>query len=196
MPRIMAVIACSLIGCATAASREPPAAARVLVPAPKKAVDATPSIGLPNERAPLPGVLTGGAPTAAQLALAREAGYKTVISLVAEDEMGDEAREVRAAGLRFWSIPIAGPSDLTQSNVLQLSAAMNELGARPLIVHCASGNRVGALLALKAYMVDNASKDAALALGERAGLDSLRPAVEEQLSKGDIRSEGVATGDR
>jgi len=104
-----------------------------------------------------------------------------VISLLSDAEAGDEATQVHAAGLRFWSIPIEGPSDLNEANALRLSAAMNERGAQPLIVHCASGNRVGALLALKAYYVDHASKEAALELGERAGLRGLKRAVEAQL---------------
>jgi protein tyrosine phosphatase (PTP) superfamily phosphohydrolase (DUF442 family) len=171
-----------LVACATVAKSGPPAgtqesAARVG----NVAAEATPSIGLPDERAPLPRVLTGGAPDAAQLARARAAGYKTVISLLSEAEIGDEATKVRAAGLRFWSIPIEGPGSLTEANAQRLSAAMNERGAQPLIVHCASGNRVGALLALKAYYVDHASKEAALELGERAGLRGLKPVVEAQL---------------
>jgi protein tyrosine phosphatase (PTP) superfamily phosphohydrolase (DUF442 family) len=171
-----------LVACATAVTPEPPADARESAARVSNvATEATPSIGLPNEHAPLPGVLTGGPPDAAQLERARAAGYKTVISLLSAAEVGDEATQVRAVGLRFWSIPIEGPSDLTEANAQRLSAAMNERGAQPLIVHCASGNRVGALLALKAYYVDHASKEAALELGERAGLRGLKPAVEAQL---------------
>ena len=55
---------------------------------------------------------------------------------------------------------------------------MASAGAEPLILHCASGNRAGALLALKAFFVDHAAPDAAIQLGESAGLASLRPAVE------------------
>lgn len=190
MHKTMNLLACFLGACAAAATSEPPAAAPTTVApapapahaqAPSTAAEATPLIGLPNERATLPGVLTGGIPSAEQLARAHAAGYKTVISLLSPEEASDEATEVRAAGLRFWSIPIAGASDLTEANALQLSAAMNELGAQPLIVHCASGNRVGALLALKAYYVDHASKEGAIELGQRAGLTSLLPAVQEQL---------------
>lgn len=182
MHKTIAIFACSLIACAAATAPAPPAADQTAaVPAAEAAVTTTPSIGLPNESAPLPGVLTGGVPGAAQLERAHAAGYKTVISLLPEQEAGDEASLARAAGLRFWSIPIAGASDLTEANALQLSAAMNERGAQPLIIHCASGNRVGALLALKAYFVDHASKEEAIALGERAGLKSLKGAVEAQL---------------
>lgn len=182
MHKTIAMFACSLIACATTAAPAPPAAVQnTAAPTAAPTVTATPSIGLPNESAPLPGVLTGGVPSAAQLERAHAAGYKTVISLLPEQEAGDEANVARAAGLRFWSIPIAGASDLTEANALQLSAAMNELGAQPLIIHCASGNRVGGLLALKAYFVDHASKEEALELGERAGLKSLKPAVEAQM---------------
>ena len=182
MHKLTAVLVCSLISCASSPATEQRTVVRESgAPTASVAPEATPSVGLPNEQTPLPGVLTGGLPSSAQLELARAAGYKTVISLLPEQEAGDEAQQARAAGLRFWSIPIAGPSDLTEANAMQLSAAMNERGARPLIIHCASGNRVGALLALKAYYIDHESKEAAIELGERAGLKSLKPVVEDKL---------------
>ena len=49
-----------------------------------------------------------------------------------------------------------------------------------MLLHCASGNRVGALLALAAAE-DGASDDAALELGRRAGLGSQVPTVEQVL---------------
>ena len=52
-----------------------------------------------------------------------------------------------------------------------------------VLLHCASGNRVGALLALAAVQVDGASPEAALTLGRAAGLKSLEPVVMERLAK-------------
>ncbi len=42
-----------------------------------------------------------------------------------------------------------------------------------MFVHCASGNRAGALMALRAYFVQNMSPAAAIDEGKRAGLTSL-----------------------
>jgi protein tyrosine phosphatase (PTP) superfamily phosphohydrolase (DUF442 family) len=131
---------------------------------------------LPNQKQPLPGLLTGGAPSEAQLRAAQAAGYKTVVSLL--PEVQPEAAQAQALGLRFVSIPVAGAPDLTERNARALGDAMAEAGSTPLILHCASGNRAGALLALKAFFVDHAAPEAAIQLGESAGLTSLRPAVE------------------
>jgi hypothetical protein len=49
------------------------------------------------------------------------------------------------------------------------------------MVHCASGNRVGALLALRANRLEGASPEDALELGLDAGLTRLEPAVREAL---------------
>ncbi len=52
----------------------------------------------------------------------------------------------------------------------------------PVLLHCRTGNRVGALLALRASM-QGASDEEALEIGRKAGLGSLETAVVEQLDK-------------
>ena len=188
MPKSLVVLACSLAACATAAAPEPASVASAGAPVAGSASGTTSApLGIPNERAPLPSVLTGGMPSAEQLERAQAAGYKTVISLLPDEEAGDEATQARAAGLRYRSIPISGPADLTETNARRLHEAMNEPGAKPLLIHCASGNRAGALLALKAYYVDQQSKQQAIELGEHAGLTSLKSTVEAQLQQADGR---------
>jgi protein tyrosine phosphatase (PTP) superfamily phosphohydrolase (DUF442 family) len=146
---------------------------------------AAPLIPIPHAAQPLPQLLTGGQPSADDLRAARQAGYRTVISLL--DEVGDEPMRAEALGLRFVSIPIRGPADLTEENARTLAAAMSAPNAAPWIVHCASGNRSGALLALKAFFVDGLDRDAALAFGASAGMTTLRSAVEQRLSQGASR---------
>ncbi|MBW3551025.1 MAG: hypothetical protein KY442_09485 [Proteobacteria bacterium] len=53
----------------------------------------------------------------------------------------DEAAAVGAAGLAYVNLPLRGPSDLTRETVLMFDALMCE-AQRPMLVHCASGNRV------------------------------------------------------
>jgi len=138
---------------------------------------------LPNGREPLPSVVTGGAPSQEQLQAAHAAGFKTVISLLPETD--PEAEQVRALGMSFVSIPVAGPQDLTEDNARKLGEAMDRAGAKPLLLHCASGNRAGGLLALKAFFVDHMAPQDAIALGESAGLASLGPAVEQAMQQGE-----------
>lgn len=139
-------------------------------------------VPIPNARRALPDVITGGKPSADNLREAKAAGFHTVISLLPETETQDEAAQARELGFAFVSIPVAGPSDLTEANARHLAEAMDAPGARPLILHCASGNRAGALLALSSYYVDHATPEAALELGERAGLKGLRDKVAAMLS--------------
>ena len=57
----------------------------------------------------------------------------------------------------------------------------DEPGALPAIVHCASGNRVGALFAIQALYLDGRSAAEALEIGKRAGLTHVGPAIRELL---------------
>jgi protein tyrosine phosphatase (PTP) superfamily phosphohydrolase (DUF442 family) len=140
-----------------------------------------PAIEVTNARQPIAGVTTGGKPSEAQLRQAKELGYRTVISLLPEAEMQGEAEEVRALGMRFVSIPIANAGALTEENAQRLAAAMDAPASKPLLLHCASGNRAGALLALKVFYMDAATRADALELGTRAGMTSLRPDVEAKM---------------
>ena len=174
---------CTLLIAASSAcasqSAPPPASAATQL-APDEPRTLTPPL-LPQVHEPLPGVTTGGKPSAQQLAAAKQSGIRTVISLLPEAETRDEAAQAEQLGLRFVTIAVPDASALTRENAERLAQEMDAPEAKPLLLHCASGNRVGALLALRAYYVDHASSEAALALGVSAGLTSLRPVVEAQL---------------
>ena len=49
----------------------------------------------------------------------------------------------------------------------------------PVLVHCASGSRVGALFALRAYFVEGLSSESSLKRGQKAGLTRLEPLVRQ-----------------
>src|SRR5690606_38327465 len=53
----------------------------------------------------------------------------------------------------------------------------------PALVHCASGNRVGALAALRAAWLQGADEEAAIAEGRRWGLRSLETEVRSSLAR-------------
>ena len=135
-----------------------------------------------NGKMPLPGVLTGGQPTDEQFAALRDAGYATVINLRQPDERGSrgEAEKVGELGMTYVSIPVDGKAGLNEENAAALAEAL-EAAEYPVLLHCGSGNRVGALLAVKAFQLDGASAEEALELGLAGGVTRLEPVVRELL---------------
>jgi uncharacterized protein (TIGR01244 family) len=131
---------------------------------------------------PKPGLHTGGQPTAEDLAAFSRQGVRTVIDLRTdkEDRGFDEAVEVKRQGMRYVRLPIGGAGDLTAENATLLKQALDKSGD-DVLLHCASGNRVGALLALMKAQHEDATPAEALEFGKRAGLKSLEPAVVEKL---------------
>lgn len=144
---------------------------------------------LPNAIRTDGGLLLGGQPTLEQLEQARSLGYTTVVNLRPAAEGGPSAREVEALGFAFHRLPIAGAQDLTEENARALAAIL-EAADGPTIVHCASGNRVGALLALEAYYVDGLDGDAAVQLGLDTGMTRLEPAVRDIVTASARRASG------
>jgi uncharacterized protein (TIGR01244 family) len=137
-----------------------------------------PTLGLKNAIV-YKNALLGGQPTNEQLQAAKDAGFTTIITLRPETEPGfaEEKAQVESLGMQWVSIPMAGKAGLTIENAEALAEAMK--GER-VLAHCGSGNRVGALIAIKAKL-DGQSAEEALATGKAAGLTKLEAAVKEML---------------
>jgi protein tyrosine phosphatase (PTP) superfamily phosphohydrolase (DUF442 family) len=132
-----------------------------------------------NERAPLPGVLTGGSNRAPEEfdALAA-AGYITYVDLRSDSELAPDVRErAESAGLAYLRIPVSGEAELDLVSVRALDAVLDDDARYPVVVACGSGNRSGALLALRDHWLDSEPAEESLALGLNAGLTRLEPAV-------------------
>jgi protein tyrosine phosphatase (PTP) superfamily phosphohydrolase (DUF442 family) len=102
------------------------------------------------------------------------------------DERGTkgEPEKIAELGMRYVSIPVDGKAGLNEENAAALAAALDEAD-RPVLVHCGSGNRVGALLAVKAFWLDGASAEEALEIGLAGGVTRLEPMVRELLGLAD-----------
>lgn len=150
-----------------------------------------PSDLLENACLPEPDLLTGGQPSRECLEAARAAGFHTVVNLrpVGEFDEFDESRLVCDLGLEYVCIPIAGANDLSDEAVAVLDAVLADAQRRPALIHCASGNRVGALLAVHACRKRGLNVDEALACGDAAGLTKLRDAVRGKLAAANWSSE-------
>lgn len=142
-----------------------------------------PSDLLEHAHQPEPDLLTGGQPSRECLEAARDAGYRTVVNLRPAGEFDgfDERSVVRELGLDYVHIPVAGADDLNAEAVASLDAVLADAQHRPALIHCGSGNRAGALIAMHAHRKRRFRIDDALARGEAAGLTTLRDAVSEKL---------------
>ncbi|MGE3172548.1 MAG: hypothetical protein AB7O97_07955 [Planctomycetota bacterium] len=130
--------------------------------------------------APLPHTFCSGQMTPEQFDALGKLGIARVISLRGKGESGTgwEEQRARQLGIEFVRIEVGGADDLTDANVERLGAALAP--QRPTLVACGSSNRVGALLALKAWR-DGSTPEQALALGKQCGMTRLEPAVRARL---------------
>ena len=124
-----------------------------------------------------------GQPDQEILELARDAGFVAVIDMRTENEDRglDEAASVDALGMSYLSLPVAGADGTTFENARKLDQMLSDLDG-PVLLHCASGNRVGALLALRAS-INGATDEEALAVGKSGGLTRLEGKVKELLAE-------------
>jgi len=140
---------------------------------------------LPNRHDALNGITTAGQPSEAALSAVAAAGYKAVIDLRAPQEdrgLADEKKTVEMLGMSYVNLPVAGADGVSYANADALDKLLADL-PKPVLVHCTSSNRVGALLALRAKAQGEDSK-AALDLGLASGLAGLKPVVEQKLDAG------------
>lgn len=162
----------------------------LLIGSPLMAQEPTPAVPPPAtatllsyEHHPSPGLLTGGAPESVEgfKALAG-AGYRTYIDLRSDAEVTPEIQAAaEAAGLRYQRIPITSEKDFHLGTAQELDTLLDDKANYPVAVACARGNRVGALLAVKAFWLDGVPAEEALAFGQRAGLTRLEPTVRSLL---------------
>lgn len=138
---------------------------------------------------PVPGVVSAGRLQPADIARVREAGIRHVIDLTPDAETPDfdEEAAVRAAGLAYSNLPLRGAVDLTRENVIAFDALVRT-AKRPVLVHCASGNRVGAMAALRAAWVEGKPADEAIDIGKAWGLKGLEAEVRRRIGSGTPQS--------
>ena len=96
-----------------------------------------------------PGVAAGGQPSAEGLVRLKELGFRTVVNLRVEGEGGyvDEKAALEAQGLRYVHVPLTA-STLSDADVKAVRAVLDDAASGPVLIHCTSGNRVGAVWAV------------------------------------------------
>lgn len=140
---------------------------------------------LPHVRFPEAQRVVSGAIDAAHVEQLRDAGIRHVVNLrpIAENPKFDEAGILEEHGLTYHYLPIDGARSLTRENAAALDRILTEVGEEPTLIHCSSGNRVGALIALREAWVRGRGAEEAIAAGKRWGLTRLEDEVRSALER-------------
>ena len=128
--------------------------------------------GVTNGACPYAGVATGGQPSEAHLVSLAKAGYTTVLDLRMPDEPRgmDEAAVARRAGLAYETLPfVAGTLD---DAVFTRFRTILRTRGNGVFVHCASANRVNAVLVPWLVLDRGWSSERAFAVARANGLRS------------------------
>jgi uncharacterized protein (TIGR01244 family) len=128
---------------------------------------------------------SAGQPSVEDLAQAAAQGIRTVINLRGPEEAVafDERAEVQRLGLRYVSLPIAGAQQLTRATIRTFASELEHARREgPVLIHCGTGNRVGAAIALQRGWIEGRNAHDALASGRSAGLAGLEPVVANLLA--------------
>lgn len=133
-------------------------------------------------RYPSDDLITGGQPRAKDLDRLKEQGCSVVVNMRgAQERTGfDEKAHVESLGMAYHHIPVMGAGDLNATTAKALHNVLKKAKGKTL-VHCASGNRVGAVVALYGYKHLGMTADEAIAFGRRAGLGLMAPVVQAQM---------------
>ena len=127
-------------------------------------------------------VFSAAPPTKEQFKQLSQAKVKHVINLRAADEQDwDEGALVNSLGMSYHEIEIAGAKDVNTDNAKQLANLLEQLKGESVVVHCASSNRVGALMAISALQ-QGADIESAIETGKQWGMASLEPVVRKVMS--------------
>ena len=132
---------------------------------------------------PAEAITAAGQPNENGLRELADSGYAAVIDLrtEGEDRGLDEQAVVESLGMDYISLPIDGRGAISFENAARLDQILGKYD-EPVLVHCGSSNRVGALFALREKM-NGADDEDALAFGKSAGMTSLEDTVKSRLAE-------------
>ena len=125
-------------------------------------------------------VACGGATTPEAVPELKKMGFKSIINLRLPTEPGAnvdaEAAAAKTAGIKFFNIPFSGqaPDPKVADRFLD---AITTPGNEPAYIHCAAGNRAGAMWMIKRLAVDHWDTDRAFQEATALGLTS--PALKQ-----------------
>ena len=131
---------------------------------------------------PVAGITSAGQPNEDAFRIFAENGYVAVIDMrtPGENRGLDEPATIAGLGMEYIAFPIDS-GDITLDKAKELDELLSRYD-EPVLVHCASGNRVGALLALREFLASG-DRDKALETGRRGGMTRLEGDVRKILEE-------------
>jgi uncharacterized protein (TIGR01244 family) len=132
---------------------------------------------------PIDGITSSGQPNASAFEIVAKSGYVAVIDMrgPSENRGLDEKAVVEELGLEYIEFPLVDREAISFENAQQLDKLLTDIDG-PVLIHCGSGNRVGAILALR-HSLQGADDEQAMQYGKSAGLTSLEPVVKDRLEQ-------------
>lgn len=128
-------------------------------------------------------IYLGGQPTPEDFAAFKEAGGKTVISLRGEGESTsfDQAAVLADLGLTYHNPGFSSPDQLSEPIYRRVRDLLASPINEPILLHCASGNRVGAVWMAHRVLNHNVPYDQALEEAKAIGMkpQAFEPKVKE-----------------
>lgn len=121
----------------------------------------------------LGGVFLASQPKPEDFEQAKKGGVKTVINLRHHEEVTDfnEQQVVEGLGLNYLNLPWNGPEELNDE-VFDRARELLKTAERPILLHCSSANRVGAVWLPHRVLDGGISIDEAVAEAKVVGLTS------------------------
>lgn len=103
----------------------------------------------------------------------KQEGLKTVINLRQADEMEfDEAATLKTLGVAYHHLPFRAPETLKDEVFDQARKILSDKKNYPIMMHCASANRVGAVWLAYRVLDEQVPYEQALAEAKKVGLKS------------------------
>jgi protein tyrosine phosphatase (PTP) superfamily phosphohydrolase (DUF442 family) len=130
---------------------------------------------------------TGGQPTENAFAKVAASGFRSVLSLRTSGEGIDLKKErslVEKTGLRYFNIPVVSSVPRAEQ-AEEFIKLVKEKSNHPMLIHCASANRVGAFMMIYRVLEQGWSEEKALDEAVKIGLrgDELKKFAESYIAQ-------------
>ncbi len=128
-------------------------------------------------------IYIAGTPSPDGLDELKSRGVKTVIDLRRPEELsGGEAEAARQRGITYFHLPMQS-DQVTEEQAARFMKIMRENESEPVLLHCAGGNRAGAMYGLYLGASGQCPLDEAIKRAKAAGLrnEKLEKDVEQAL---------------
>jgi uncharacterized protein (TIGR01244 family) len=116
-------------------------------------------------------IYLAGQPSVEDFAIAKDDGIKTVINLRTDAELRfDEKGVLKGLDIEYHHLPFMAPETLKDEIFEKSLKLLGDKKKQPVLLHCASANRVGAIWLVHRVLTDKVDYDKALKEAKEVGL--------------------------